>query len=92
MGVIVPCPSMKDKILARQFGATIRRLRQEKGISQERFAVLSRIHRTYMGSIERGEKTVTIETANKIAKALDLPMSRLFIEMEVELESGVMPT
>lgn len=89
MGVIVPCSSMRNKPLAKQFGATVRRLRQEKGISQERFAALSGIHRTYMGSIERGEKVVTIETANKIAKALDLPMSRLFLAIEVEQESIV---
>lgn len=65
----------------------MRQLRQEKGLSQEAFAVLCGIHRTYMGAIERGEKTVTIETANKIANALGISMSQLFRELEVGIES-----
>lgn len=73
---------MKDKALAISFGTTVRRLRQDQKLSQEAFALRCGVHRTYMGSIERGEKVVSIETANKIAKALNLPMSRLFLEME----------
>jgi transcriptional regulator with XRE-family HTH domain len=77
---------MRNKVLAQQFGAAVRRLRQERGISQEAFALLCGVHRTYMGSIERGEKTVTIETASKIAHALTLPLSGLFLELEAEQE------
>lgn len=83
---------MDDKILAKQFGTVVRRLRRERSISQEAFASLCGIHRTYMGSIERGEKTVTIETANKIAKALNLPLSHLFLQVEVEQANIETPT
>lgn len=60
----------------------MRKLRTNQGMSQEAFADLCGVHRTYMGAIERGEKTVTIETADKIAKALNLTVSQLFIELE----------
>jgi transcriptional regulator with XRE-family HTH domain len=73
---------MERKAIAKQFGALVRRLRQERGLSQEAFAIKCGIHRTYIGSIERGEKTVSIETANKIAKALDMSLSQLFIQLE----------
>jgi transcriptional regulator with XRE-family HTH domain len=73
---------MRDKILAQSFGLTIRRLRQEAGFSQEELAELCRLHRTYIGSIERGEKAVTIETSNKLAKALQISLSHLFAQVE----------
>src|SRR2546421_46761 len=81
---ILHCFAMQSKPLAKQFGVVVRRLRQELGISQEEFARLCHVHRTYMGSIERGEKTVTIETANKIARALGLSLSQLFVQLEAE--------
>lgn len=73
---------MEERLLARQLGVVIRKLRLEAGMSQEGFADHCGLHRTYVGSIERGEKTVTIETANKIAQALNLSMSQLFQAME----------
>jgi transcriptional regulator with XRE-family HTH domain len=75
---------MQDKRLAKRFGVTIRRLRLLAGLSQEAFAERCGLHRTYVGSIERGEKTVTIETANKLAEALGLSLVRLFQEAEKE--------
>ena len=45
----------------------MRRLRSEQGYSQEGFALRVGLHRTYVGNIERGEKAVTIVTANKLA-------------------------
>lgn len=81
---------MDDKSIAIQFGTLIRRLRHEAGLSQEEFADRCALHRTYVGSIERGEKTVTIETANKLAKALGISLSQLFARLEKQqgLEDG----
>ena len=73
---------MSEEVLVREFGAVVRRLRLEKGFSQERFAELCGLHRTYIGSIERGEKVVTIVTANKVAKALGTTLAGLFSELE----------
>ena len=73
---------MEEKPLAVRVGVLIRRLRLEAGMSQEKFADLCGLHRTYIGFIERGEKTITIETANKIAQALGLTLAQLFKDLE----------
>jgi transcriptional regulator with XRE-family HTH domain len=72
---------MQRTSLTAKFGLTVRRLRQEQGLSQEDFADVCGLHRTYVGAVERGEKTVTIETARKIADALTLPLWKLFEQL-----------
>lgn len=79
---------MKNAPLARQFGSLIRELRLAARLSQEEFADRCELHRTYIGSIERGEKTVTIETAYKIATALGVPLSYIFQRVESSIEEG----
>ncbi len=79
---------MVRKPLAQQFGNVIRRLRLDKGLSQEEFADLCGLHRTYIGSIERGEKIVTIDTAAKLAQALGLPLSQLFVQLEADTKTA----
>jgi transcriptional regulator with XRE-family HTH domain len=74
--------SMRDKTLARKFGTTVRRLRLEAKMSQEEFADLCGLHRTYIGLIERGERIVTIDTASKLAVALNVSLAQLFYEVE----------
>jgi transcriptional regulator with XRE-family HTH domain len=75
---------MGNNRLAVRFGSVVRRLRLNAGFSQESFAAEVGIHRTYQGAIERGEKTVTIETAEKLARALRLTLVELFSELEKE--------
>ena len=60
---------MKNTIL-KQFGATVKKLRNQKGWSQEDLAVKCSLHRTYIGSIERGGRNVSLINIEKIAKAL----------------------
>lgn len=64
------------------FGAVIRRRRERKGYSQEEFAAVAGVHRTYMSSIERGKVQVSIAVAQKLADALEVPLSRLWREIE----------
>jgi transcriptional regulator with XRE-family HTH domain len=73
---------MGSQPIAKKFGALIRHLRTRAGWSQEEFADRCGLHRTYIGAIERGEKTVTIETANRLAKALSLNLSQIFADLE----------
>lgn len=57
-----------------------RRLRTERaarGLSQEELAFLVGVHRTYMGSVERGERNVSIDNIEQIAVALDMDISEL---------------
>ena len=72
----------EEEALTRRFGELVRKLRSEQGFSQEGFAYRVGLHRTYVGQIERGEKNVTILTANKLAKALGITLTSMFAELE----------
>ena len=73
---------MDKKPLAVRFGDLIRELRNKAGLSQEQLAELCDLHRTYIGFIERGEKTITIETAYKLARAFGLTLAQLFQDLD----------
>ena len=73
---------MVEETLARRFGELVRRLRQERGYSQEEFSFRVGLHQTYISSVERGERNVTIQTADRIAKALGTTLADLFEELE----------
>jgi transcriptional regulator with XRE-family HTH domain len=60
-----------------KFGNRVRELRKEKGISQEELAYRAGMHRTYVGTIERGEQNVSLKNIEKLAKALDVDMKEL---------------
>lgn len=73
---------MGEEELARRFGEMVRRLRLERGYSQEDFSFRAGLHQTYVSSVERGERNVTIWTANRIAEALGTTLAGLFAELE----------
>ncbi len=75
-----------EDILAKRFGELVRRLRVEKGYSQEEFSFRVGLHQTYVSSVERGERNVTIGTADRIAKALGTTLAEIFGELEDEPE------
>jgi len=64
--------------IRRKLGDRIRKLRSRKGWSQEQFAAVSGLHRTYIGAVERGEKNLTISTLHTLAKTLDTSVAQLF--------------
>ncbi len=70
----------------QEFGIAIRRRRHKLNLSQEDFAEKANIHRTYVSSIELGKVDVGIGTAYRIARALNLPLSKLLKETESCLE------
>lgn len=61
-----------------RFGLAIKQRRQEIGISQEVLAERAGLHRTYIGDIERGARNLSLENIEKLAKALQIPVSDLF--------------
>ena len=63
--------------LNQSFGLQVKRYRKEKGFSQEELADLCSLHRTYIGSIERGERNVSLNNVEKIANALGVPVANL---------------
>ncbi|MBX3452679.1 MAG: helix-turn-helix transcriptional regulator [Planctomycetaceae bacterium] len=74
--------------LETRFGLAIRRHREGQGLSQEAFADLAGIHRTYVSSIERGKVQVSIGIAQQLAAALGVPLSRIWRELERESPSA----
>jgi transcriptional regulator with XRE-family HTH domain len=61
----------------RSFGRAVRQRRESLHLSQEDFAELANIHRTYVSSIELGKVSVGIEVAGALAKALNMRLSEL---------------
>ena len=61
----------------RQVGFNIRKIREERGYSQEKLAGLADLHRAYIGQIERGEKNIGLKNLEKIAKALRVKVKDL---------------
>jgi transcriptional regulator with XRE-family HTH domain len=61
-----------------RFGKALRQKRTKLGVSQEAFADLCHLDRTYIGGIERGERNVALVNIEKIAKTLRLSIAQFF--------------
>ena len=68
----------KEKIILTRFGERVRSLRKERGISQEKFAELCGLDRTYISGIERGTRNVSLINIETISHALGISKSDLF--------------
>jgi transcriptional regulator with XRE-family HTH domain len=73
---------MAAEKLAKRFGESVRRRRLEQGLSQERVAEISGMHRNYLGAVERAERTPSIVAADRIARALGTTLAEMFAELE----------
>ena len=63
--------------LQKTVGANLRAYRLERGISQEAFAELMGVHRTYMGGVERGERNLTLKSVERMAEKLGVEVEEL---------------
>ena len=61
-----------------RFGKALRQRRNKLGVSQEVFADMCELDRTYIGGIERGERNVALVNIEKLAKTLRISISELF--------------
>jgi transcriptional regulator with XRE-family HTH domain len=61
-----------------RFGKALRQRRNKLGVSQEAFADMCHLDRTYVGGIERGERNVALVNIEKLAKTLRISISELF--------------
>lgn len=80
-GLVIVALSKKERELIRiGFGDLLRKKRVQKGLSQEELALKTGLHRTYVGSVERGERNLSIENIYIFAKALDCLPTELIPE------------
>jgi transcriptional regulator with XRE-family HTH domain len=66
----------------KQFGKRVKQLRQENELSQEGLAHLAELDRTYIPSIEKGERNVSLEVIQKLSKAFKIKISELLKGIE----------
>ena len=66
--------------IIKVFGTNVRKYRTAKGISQEKFAELCGLHRTYISDIECFRRSISLENIQKIADGLELETYKLFLE------------
>ena len=71
----------EEKIL-RAFGLAVRHERERIGVSQDVFAEMAGVHRTYVGSVERGERNLSLKNIAAFAKALGTTPSKLLAKAE----------
>jgi transcriptional regulator with XRE-family HTH domain len=64
--------------IQKDFGERLRRLRKQKGFSQEALAFACGLDRTYVGGVERGERNISLVNIHKIAGALRVSVRELF--------------
>ena len=63
---------MREEVILSQFGERIKMVRNERKMSQEKLAELSKLDRTYISSVERGQRNIGILNIVKIANALNV--------------------
>jgi transcriptional regulator with XRE-family HTH domain len=63
--------------LLRKLGENVKRFRLAKGLSQEKLAELTGLHRTYVGGVERGERNISLLNLARLAKTLSISLSDL---------------
>lgn len=68
--------------LQRILGRNVRRLRRERGLTQEQLAEDIGVHRTFQGAIERGERNITLQTLERLAGRLGVDSVSLLTESD----------
>ena len=66
--------------IVKVFGTNLKKYRTEKKLSQEKFAELCGLHRTYISDVECFRRSISLENIQKIADALEIETYKLFIE------------
>lgn len=68
-------------MIQKMFGERIQTLRKAKGLSQEKFALLIDMDRTYYASVEAGKRNISLVNIKKIADGLEISLGELFSQL-----------
>jgi two-component system, response regulator len=68
---------MSGQDVKQEFGTSVKSWRNRRGISQEELAGRAGLHRTYISDVERGVRNVSLESIEKLARALEIPVATL---------------
>lgn len=69
-------------MIQKNFGLAIKKLREETGLSQEKFALSIGMDRTYYASVEAGKRNISLQNIYKIAEGFNISVSDLFVVVE----------
>ena len=69
-------------MIQKNFGLAIKKLREEKGLSQEKFSLSIGMDRTYYASVEAGRRNISLQNIYKIAEGFNIAVSDLFVVIE----------
>ena len=70
--------------IIKVFADNVKKYRKQKGYSQEHFAELCGMHRTYISALECYRRSISLENIQRIAEALDIETYKLFLEDELQ--------
>lgn len=84
---------MGDFMLSKLLGEKIKTFRLKRGLSQEKFALLIGMDRTYIASVEKGKRNISLNSLYKISNGLNITLSELFdgIPILKEVETDAKP-
>lgn len=72
---------VRDRMdIVKVFGTNLKKYRTELGVSQEKFAEMCGLHRTYISDVERFQRSIALDNVQRIADALGIETYKLFIE------------
>lgn len=77
--------------VARAFGEVVRALREERGVAQDKLALIANVDRSYYGKLERGERQPSLALLMRIAGALEVAAGELVALVEVQMENRRRP-
>lgn len=80
--------NLDDARFLQSLGFRIRERRLARGLTQAQLGELCELHRTFIGSVERGERNLSILNIRQIARILRLPLSELFAESKIGGHNG----
>ena len=69
--------------IVKVFASNLKKYRTQKGLSQETFAEMSGLHRTYISAIEREKRSIALDNIQKIANTLNIDTYLLFVDKEI---------